>query len=149
MKTLEHRFNSATLTHSKFYSPAFNAAIFDGPMRIYFAQYQEGVALKIYFKIVDQLKETMKLARESMRQRGSSVFIMLYPNTELFEQSFTGAEKSTLAVESLGRDYVLGVRGPLSRDEEIEALFTSAKGMISEWLSAATYAEAALQDAPA
>ena len=39
------------ITQSSFYSPAFNGAIFDGPLRLYFSQAQEAMALKFYFEL--------------------------------------------------------------------------------------------------
>jgi hypothetical protein len=106
------------LTQSRFYSPAFNAAIFDGPVRIYFAQYQESLALKVYFKIQDRLKESFADVRESFRRTGMNIFVMLYPSSEAFSFSFDEAiGQDTVVVERLGTDFVVGVRGPMVEDE--------------------------------
>ena len=123
------------LTQSKFYSPAFNAAIFDGPIRIYFAQYQENLALQIYFQIQKKFKMIMENTKNLYVQKGKSIFVMLYPTSESFYMSFDKSHRKSpsedfLVVEDrLGDDMVLGVRGPLKEDnceqvyQSIEAIF--------------------------
>ena len=76
------------VTQSKYFSPAFNAAIFDGPIRIYFAQYQEAQALKLYFNLQERFGEVRKQARGIFKERGRNIFVMLYPNEELFDSCF-------------------------------------------------------------
>jgi hypothetical protein len=127
------------VTQSKFFSTSFNAAIFDGPIRIYFAQYQESQALKLYYNLQERYQEVRRSARGLFKERGTSIFVMLYPSEEIFDQSFTsdendrlqlglgsGAEAGpaltqTIACDRLGTDYILGVRGPIM-DEAFEVL---------------------------
>ncbi len=111
------------LTQSRFYSPVFNAAVFDGPIRIYFAQHQEALALQVYFRLQQSLKETYATFRKTFKQHGLTVFLMLYPNLESFESSFSNEKTEGLCLsERLGDDYVLGVRGPLE-DGQYEEVF--------------------------
>src|SRR4051794_18760737 len=100
------------LTQSRFYSPAFNAAVFDGPVRIYFAQHQEALALKVYFRLQQYLKETYSTFRKSFKQHGQTIFLMLYPTLESFENSFSKEMSLNVVAEKLGDDHVVGVRGP-------------------------------------
>lgn len=132
------------VTQSKFFTPAFNAAIFDGPIRIYFAQHQESQALKLYFNLQERYGDVRRNAREAFKEKGCNIFVMLYPNEETFDDSFgddegsntssvsekglglgAGAEagplSAVIATDRLGTDYVLGVRGPLE-DEIFETL---------------------------
>jgi hypothetical protein len=122
------------LTQSRFYSPVFNAAVFDGPIRIYFAQHHEALALKVYFHLQQYLKETYTNFRKNFKHHGQTVFLMLYPTQESFENS-TATSSSTTArigpenviVERLGDDYVLCVRGPVEErycDEVIQTVKT-------------------------
>ncbi len=112
------------LTQSRFYSPAFNSAIFDGPFRIYFAQYQEALALKIYFKLQEQMKAFYVQAKAEFKLRGRSVFVMLYPSSDTFENCFL-AGKSAIHVmmDHIGEDPVIGVRGPI-KDQDFEQIFS-------------------------
>ncbi len=112
------------LTQSRFYSPAFNAAIFDGPLRIYFAQYQEPLALKIYFTAQQRMADIYSKVREVFRRTGINIFVMLYPSTEAFQMSFEGGISmgQPVAVERLGTDFVVGVCGPIS-ETDIELVY--------------------------
>ncbi|MES2855712.1 MAG: hypothetical protein V4692_07610 [Bdellovibrionota bacterium] len=121
------------VTQSRFFSPAFNAAIFDGPIRIYFAQYQEAQALKLYFNLQERFGDIRKHARGIFRQKGRNIFVMLYPTQETFELSFgdepvrsapikmpmgAGAEAGPYVIvrDRLGSDFVVGVSGPIEDD---------------------------------
>lgn len=107
------------LTQSRFYSPAFNAAIFDGPLRIYFAQYQEPTALKIYFLAQQRMNEIYARVRDVFRRTGINIFVMLYPSSEAFQMSFDSStqDRSNILVERLGTDFVVGVAGPLEENQ--------------------------------
>lgn len=123
------------VTQSKYFSPAFNAAIFDGPIRIYFAQYQEAQALKLYFNLQERFADVRRQARGIFKDRARNIFVMLYPTEETFDLSFgtqepramgAGAESglnkpTTIVSDSLGDDFVVGVRGPLE-DETYQSL---------------------------
>lgn len=119
------------LTQSRFYSPAFNAAVFDGPIRIYFAQHQEDLALKVYFRLQQYLKETYSTFRKSFKQHGQTIFLMLYPTLESFENSFQECPPLQVVAERLGDDHVVGVRGPLG-DDEYEAVFAQVKAILKD-----------------
>lgn len=115
------------VTQSRFFTPAFNAAIFDGPIRIYFAQYQEAQALKLYFNLQERFGEVRKQARGIFKERGTNIFVMIYPSEDLFDESFADLQAdpntagSLIVRDRLGRDYVVGVRGPLE-DDDLAAL---------------------------
>lgn len=118
------------LTQSRYYSPVFNAAVFDGPIRIYFAQHQEALALKVYFHLQEYLKETYATFRKTFKQHGQTVFLMLYPTLESFENSFSQDDTlGTVIAERLGDDYVLGVRGPLN-DTNYDEVFQTVKTIL-------------------
>jgi hypothetical protein len=103
------------VTQSKYFSPAFNAAIFDGPIRIYFAQYQEAQALKLYFNLQERFGDVRRAARGFFKERGRNIFVMLYPSQETFDLSFSG---DSIVRERYGSDFVVGVCGPLE-DEAV------------------------------
>ncbi len=108
------------LTQSRYFSPAFNSAIFDGPLRIYFAQYQEQSALKVYFASQNKLKNEAVKLREIFRKTGLNIFVMVYPSKENFEMSF--AEKNNgMVVENMDQDFVIGLLGPIE-DERVDQI---------------------------
>ncbi len=136
METTE---NVTFVTQSRFFSPVFNAAIFDGPIRIYFAQFQEAQALKLYFNLQERFGDVRKQARGSFKARGQNIFVMMYPNEETFDLSFSddpkptgaGAEVGTQITRSrLGNDYVVGVRGPID-DQDLESLCREMDQIVS------------------
>ena len=115
------RSTASQLTQSRYYSPAFNAAIFDGPVRIYFAQYQEALALKIYFRLQDRVQGWSGV--QPGRLRNPNVFIMLYPTEEIFANCFSPEQTlHKIVAEKLGDDHVIGVCGPL-REEDFEPVY--------------------------
>lgn len=120
------------LTQSQFYSPAFNAAIFDGPVRIYFAQYQESLALKIYFRIQEKLKSLYGTLPESLKYSSQHLFLMLYPNEETFQNSFPKSE-TKMGSGNLGEDIVWGVQAPV-QESDIDQLVARVEPLIRSWM---------------
>jgi hypothetical protein len=110
------------LTQSKFYSPAFNAAIFDGAVRIYFAQYQEAAALKLYFDAQEKLKDAYMKCRESFKRNGVHIFIMMYPTTDTYKMCFEVSGGEAVSAERLGDDYVLGINCPITDEVNVDVL---------------------------
>lgn len=117
----------STLMQSKFFNPAFNSAIFDGPVRIYFNQCHESLALKIYFNLQQKFAHLMAEAKEAHRQHGHNVLVMLYPSAEAFQMSFEG-ETAFISASELSDDQVIGVNGPFEDhrlDSVLEAVVES------------------------
>lgn len=106
----------SALINSKFFNPAFNSAIFDGPVRIYFAQFHESLALKIYFCLQQKFPSEINNAKEAYKKNGQNVLVMLYPNTESFEMSFERCDQKILKDELSG-DTVIGIGGPFEDAE--------------------------------
>lgn len=141
--------NVTYVTQSRFFSPVFNAAIFDGPIRIYFAQFQEAQALKLYFNLQERFADVRKQARGLFKERGQNIFVMMYPNEETYDLSFAGESSivrskdpqptglgaevglgTVITRSRLGNDYVVGVRGPVD-DEELEILCREMDQIVS------------------
>lgn len=99
------------ITQSPFYSPAFNGAIFDGPLRLYFSQSQEALALKFYF---DLRSKTQDLSDLWPRTGGPSLYVMIYPTEETFDLCFVSQglqwTPETLPMGRLGRDHVVALQ---------------------------------------
>ncbi|MGZ3744124.1 MAG: hypothetical protein ACXWRE_08070 [Pseudobdellovibrionaceae bacterium] len=124
----------STLMQSKFFNPAFNSAIFDGPIRIYFAQFHEALALKIYFLIQQKLSHEVARAKEISKTRGANILVMVYPTEESFLLSFEGHDETTdpLALERWNEDVVVGLRGPLE-DDKLDHLLETISLAIHNW----------------
>jgi hypothetical protein len=126
---------------SKYFNPAFNSAIFDGPLRIYFAQFHESLALKIYFLIQQKLKEELQEEKEKQSLESRNLLIMIYPTSEAFEMSFKEAPKEiNIVSEAWLDDQVVGLRGAIE-DSELEALIEKVRTLMQQWPKSAIRAE--------
>ena len=68
---------------------AFDTAILDGPFKIYFSENHEEIALELY----------SRLQKEVNRKNDSeekNIYILLYPNQEVFLSSFFDSELSSV-----------------------------------------------------
>jgi hypothetical protein len=117
----------STLLQSKFFNPAFNSAIFDGPVRIYFSQFHEALALKIYFGLQQNLTIQKK---GKQRQNGQNVLVMLYPTQESFQMTFEGQE-SFLVCDTMDGDSLIGINGPFE-DDKLPEVLSAIANSISE-----------------
>lgn len=130
------RSSYSTLMQSKYFNPAFNSAIFDGPIRIYFAQFHEPLALKIYFSIQQQLTQEMARAKEMAKFSGANILLMIYPTAESFSLSFDGKSENTpFETERWNEDVVIGLRGPLE-DGKLDLLIESLRLTMMNWMPA-------------
>lgn len=121
----------SSLMSSRFFNPAFNSAIFDGPLRIYFAQFHESLALKVYFSLQQKFPTMVALAKELHKQSGQNLLIMLYPSADSFQMSFEG-ERQFLVEDRLGEDTLIGINGPFE-DEKLQHVLDRVVHCIEQW----------------
>jgi hypothetical protein len=121
----------SSLMMSKFFNPAFNSAIFDGPFRIYFAQIHESLALKIYFSLQQKFPEAVQRAKDCHKARGINLLIMVYPSADAFQMSFEG-ERQFLIEDQLAGDTLIGVNGPFE-DDKLHSVLHAIEQAISRW----------------
>lgn len=119
------------LISSRFYNPAFNSAIFDGPLRIYFAQFHESLALKIYFGLQQKFPQALELAKARFRKDGSNILVMLYPSADAFGLSFD-SNSEFLVEDRLGGDTLIGINGPFE-DEKLNEVLNRIALNIDKW----------------
>lgn len=118
------------LMQSRFFNPAFNSAIFDGPIRIYFAQFHESLALKIYFCLQQKFSQEMERAKQLHQIHDRNILVMLYPSKDSFMMSFD--EDQFLAKSELMSDTVLGISGPFE-DDKLEVVLNEILQSLSVW----------------
>lgn len=126
----------SALMSSKYFNPAFNSAIFDGPVRIYFAQFHESMALKIYFSLQQKFPTELQAAKDIYRQVGKNVLVMLYPTKDSFDMAFDSAssagEGQLLSRGDLHGDTVIGINGPFE-DDKLVLVLDQIVEALSEW----------------
>jgi hypothetical protein len=120
----------SALMQSRYFNPAFNSAIFDGPVRIYFAQSHESLALKIYFSLQQKFASELARAKELHKFLDRTVLILLYPSTESFQHSFESQD--FLARDVLMDDTIIGINGPFE-DENLDQVLDQALHAFQEW----------------
>lgn len=99
--------SASEFLQSKYFRPCLNTAIFDGPVRFYFAQNQESEAMKLYFKLRQELKEIWNRPAHSL----PTIFLVQYPSDQ--ESTIAGLE-GEFARFDLETGFVLAFRS----DEE-------------------------------
>lgn len=101
------------LTKSKFFIDAFNTAIIDGPLRIYFSDKQESEALHIYFEIQENLSQ-QGLQLTQLVNLSQHAFVMLYPDETKFIEIFKSMtpQETDLewAVDNFGENIIFGLK---------------------------------------
>lgn len=124
----------SSLMQSKYFSPAFNSAIFDGPVRIYFAQFHESLALKIYFMLQQKWPAEFARAKELSKAAHANIMIMIYPTEDSFlgsiENDKTG--RAPWIAEDWNQDVVIALRGPLD-DAGMEPFMAFAGDVMRAW----------------
>ncbi len=121
----------SALMQSRFFNPAFNSAIFDGPVRIYFAQFHESLALKIYFSLQQNFGEQMAKAKELHKVLDRTVLVMLYPSSDSFQMSFEGG-RGLSSQDDLYEDTIIGVNGPFE-DDQLPLLLQQITQAFKDW----------------
>lgn len=148
------RSNYTPLMQTKYFSPAFNSAIFDGPTRIYFAQFHESFALKVYFLIQqkmmggDRQEQATELKNQLIATK-TNVLVMVYASLESFGYSFpqnvSNESAKCWSYDHLQGDIVVGLQRPLE-DDELPAFMDDLKmhiqDHIAQWNIAANTARA-------
>jgi len=117
----------SALMNSRFFNPAFNSAIFDGPVRIYFAQFHESMALKIYFSLQQKYPTEVARAKEFYKRHDQNVLVMIYPTKESFGMSFDQTQ-AFIQKDDLHGDVVIGLNGPFEDEllpQVLEAIIVS------------------------
>ena len=112
---------------TKYYSPVFNTALFDGPFRIYFSQAYEGIALKIYHLLQNHHQDLNTYYKKWCDLTKKHVFILIYPTNDdlnvVFDLDVPGINLDFYSVDwQEGR--LIAATQPLS-DEAFEKLFAS------------------------
>ncbi len=124
----------SNLIHSKYYCRAFNSAIFDGTVRIYFAQSHEPFALNIYFKLQQKLEKDLQLAKELSKKTGKNIYILAYPDQETLSSTLHLEDPiRPIFFESWeDKGFMYFFAGELS-EENVEDLAFSIKTLIQGW----------------
>lgn len=99
----------SALMQSKYFSPEFNTALFDGPLRAYFAQAHEETALQLYFLIQETHREIWADAKIFSKKNNSHFLVVIYPTESLSAELVAQKKQGQLNfVEFWNGDCVFG-----------------------------------------
>lgn len=125
---------------TRFYSPVFNTALFDGPLRIYFSQTYESAALKIYHILQTEHVEFWdSLKKYNMRSK-QHLFLVIYPDVKDLALVFD-KEAPLMHAQEWDEGLAVGIIQTQSDEDlkkQIEFILSSAGGWLN--LETAVYA---------
>lgn len=130
----------SAFTSSKYYHPAFNSAIFDGPIRIYFVQFHESYALNIYFSIQEFFKDSLNQNKDIAKKMDQTLLIMIYPTEDSYRKAFAlaAANNSTdrviqsLAMVEEKNESIVGLLAPVT-DHNVGQLMDELSDIFIHW----------------
>ena len=93
---------------TRFYSPVFNTALFDGPIRLYFSQSYETVALKIYHLLQTEYTSTWTALKDHTANSKEHLFLIIYPELKDLQVVFTD-NKSSLQTQEWEEGLAVGL----------------------------------------
>ena len=100
---------------TRFYSPVFNTALFDGPLRIYFSQSYEAVALKIYHLLQTQHHDVWQRLKQATHTTKEHLFLLIYPELSDLQMVF-GNQSDFAQTQDWEEGLAIGVY--MSQNEE-------------------------------
>lgn len=130
----------SAITTSRYYHPAFNSAIFDGPIRIYFVQFHESYALKIYFLIQERFKDQLLNYKEIAKKIDKTLVVMIYPTEDSFIKAFSKVDvevNSKRVLPSVAKaiephETILGMLAPID-DYNVGQLMDELSDIFKKW----------------
>lgn len=121
---------------TRFYSPVFNTALFDGPLRIYFSQSYESVALKIYHLLQTQQPDLWQRLKSFSQQSREHAFLMIYPEVKDLEMIFADqkAAVDTICLQEWDEGMAIGMAQPMT-ENVLVALMAQITEQLEKWAS--------------
>ncbi len=121
---------------TKYYSPVFNTALFDGPFRIYFSQSYESSALKIYHLMQTQYKDLCAQLKAWTQTSREHVFLLIYPEAKDLQIVFaetTRNSSATVQMQSWAEGLVIGISQP-ANDLDLAIQIEQIGSMLQAWI---------------
>ena len=126
---------------TRFYSPVFNTALFDGPLRIYFSQSYESAALKIYHLLQTQHEALWSRLKECSSRSKEHVFLMMYPERKDLQLVFSG--ESEVYTQDWEEGLAVGFCQP-GDDQQLDQQLKLMTDAISAWIEKTNHDEITL-----
>lgn len=121
---------------TKYYSPVFNTALFDGPFRIYFSQSYEASALKIYHLLQNQYKDLCVQLKAWTHASREHAFLLIYPDLKDLQKIFaetTKNPKASVQLQPWDEGIVIGISKPTD-DLELAIQVEQIAASLQSWI---------------
>jgi hypothetical protein len=125
---------SAFMT-TRFYSPVFNTALFDGPFRIYFSQSYESSALKIYHILQTQHEELWAQLKRWSSTTKEHVFLLMYPEVKDIQMIFESqtSDSCQVQLESWDEGVAIGLTQP-HNEVDVQSQIQQIEKLLQDWV---------------
>lgn len=117
---------------TRFYSPVFNTALFDGPFRIYFSQSYETSALKIYHLLQSQHQELWNQLKAWSLTSKEHIFLLMYPEAKDLQMIF-GETHSPVCAQTWDEGVALGIAQPTT-DAQATLQLDGIVRFLKQWI---------------
>ena len=117
---------------TRYYSPIFNTALFDGPLRFYFSQSYESSALKLYHLLQAQHEDLWSQLKKHTQANKEHVFVMIYPEAKDLKMVFENVQSLT-ASQTWDEGLALGMYQPTD-DEQVAIQLQEVVQSIKNWM---------------
>ncbi len=122
---------------TRFYSPVFNTALFDGAFRIYFSQSYESSALKIYHLLQMENMELWNAVKAWSMESKEHVFLLIYPDVAslegVFDSSDVLVDNPTVFAKSWDEGLAIGICQP-NETASVQLQLEDIQNFLSAWL---------------
>lgn len=123
---------------TRFYSPVFNTALFDGPFRIYFSQSYESSALKVYHLLQTEYQTLWNQVIAWSAHSKEHVFFLIYPEVSDVKNVFNSEDsvESTkkLFIQDWEEGLAIGLAQPTS-DLDLVYQLDHIQTYLNQWLN--------------
>jgi len=125
--------NIKHIVESVYYSKSFDGAIFDGPFRIYFAQYQEQRGLELFHHLIHTYTSYNKDIKRLNRNFKRKVFMFMYPDSVEKNRYQPKGDQNKVFITPFKSDYIIGFNSDTLRRNK-RALESYFKFICENWL---------------
>lgn len=131
---------------TRFYSPVFNTALFDGPFRIYFSQSYESSALKVYHLLQTEYQDLWDQVKNWSLSSKEHIFLLIYPEITDVQNVFDSADSVDVSKKLYMQDWEEGLAIGLTQpntDLDLVYQLDHVQKYLANWLEKQNCSEVA------
>ncbi|MFZ3230608.1 MAG: hypothetical protein WA160_10425 [Pseudobdellovibrio sp.] len=122
---------------TRFYSPVFNTALFDGPFRIYFSQSYESSALKVYHLLQTEYQDLWSKVKDWSAGSKEHIFFLIYPDITDVQNVFNSSDSVDISKKMYMQEWeeglAIGLTQPMT-DLDLVYQLEHVQKYLANWL---------------